>query len=146
MTKQKTTGERLVRRRAVRIHGLDDAMRTCAVANELGVAVTLISASAAVLSMGPAWFRNITRDVEQTYPDLDFEAVLDCGDAAGYALAALRAGVKTIRFFGNAAASEKIRDIAEMYGARVARLPSRVLDIRGAQDAEAALRKWLEAK
>jgi len=146
MTKQKTTGEKIVRRRAVRVHGLDDALRTCAVANELEVAITLMSASAAVRSMGPAWFRNIAREVEQAYPDLDFEAVLDCGDAAGYALAALRAGVETIRFSGNASASGKIREIAAMYGSRVTRKPTQILDIRGAPNAEAALRKWLGAK
>ena len=121
-------------------------MRTCAVANELGVAITLFSASDAAASMGPAWFRNVARDVAQAYPDLDFEAVLDCGDAAGYALGALRAGVETIRFSGNASASGKIREIAEMHGARVARQPSQILDTRRAQDTEVALRKWLAAK
>ena len=72
------------------------------------------------------------------------EAVLDCGDAAGYALAALRTGVKIIRFSGKPSAAMKIRDIAGTYGARLVRRPSRILDPRGAQDADKALRKWLD--
>lgn len=44
-------------------------------------------------------------------------AVLDCGDRPGDALAALRAGWRTIVYSGSAAA--KIRDIARQRGAQV---------------------------
>ena len=135
-----------MRRRAVRVHGLGDAMRACSIAHQLGVAITLISAPGAVASIGPAWFRNIVRDLERAYPDLDVEAVLDCGDAAGYALAALRGGVKFIRYSGKPSTARKIEDIAENYGARLVRQPSRILDPRDEQDADAALRKWLDRR
>ncbi len=144
MTKRKTTRRSVARRRAVRVHGLGDAMHAGSIAHELGVAITLFSAPDAVASMGPAWFRDIVRDLERAYPGLDVEAVLDCGDAAGYALAALRSGVKIIRFSGNPSATMKIRDIAGTYGARLVRRPSRILDPRGVQDADEALRKWLD--
>ena len=146
MTKQKTTRGSTGRRRAVRIYGLADAMRAGAVAHELGLAIRLFSAPDAAASMGPAWFRNIVSELERTYPALDVEAVLDCGDAAGYALAALRAGVKIIRFSGNPSTTRKIADIAGKYGARLERAPSRILDTRRERDADAALRKWLTAR
>ena len=146
MTKNKSTRKSVGRRRAVRVHGLGDAMRAGSIAHELGVAITLFSAADAVASIGPAWFRDIVRNLERAYPGLDVEAVLDCGDAAGYALAALRTGVKLIRFSGNPSAARKIEDIAGTYGARLVRRPSRILDARGEQDADAALRKWLDDK
>jgi len=146
MTKQKTTINLVARRRAVRVHGLGDAMRAASVAHELGVPITLFSAPHAVASMGPAWFRDMVRELERSCPDLDVEAVLDCGDAAGYALAALRSGVKLIRFSGNPSAARKIADIAGTCGARLVRRPSRILDARREPDADAALRKWLAGK
>ena len=143
MAKLASTGKPAGQRRAVRIHGLGDALRAASIAHELGVAITLFSAPDAVASLGPAWFRDIVRKIEQTYPDLEVDAVLDCGDAAGYAQAALRCGVKIIRFSGSPATARKIDDIAGTYGARVVRRPSRILDPRGEQDLDAALRKWL---
>ena len=118
-------------------------MRAAAIAQDLGAAITLISAPDAVSSLGPTWFRNIVRSLEQAYPDVDMEAVLDCGDAAGYALAALRAGVKTIRFSGRPTTAKKIDDMAGTYGARLVKLSSRVLDPRREREPEAALRNWI---
>ena len=125
------------------VHGLDDAKRAGAIARELGVPITLFSAPDAAASIGPAWFRDIVRDVERLYPGLDAEAVLDCGDAAGHALAALRTGVKFIRFSGNTAAKKKLEDIAGSYGARLVKRPAHILDPRREPDADAALRRWL---
>lgn len=146
MTKQLSAATSGTRRRAIRVHGLEDALRAGSIAHELGVAITLFSGPDAVASMGPAWFRNIVRSLEHTYPDLDVEAVLDCGDAAGYALAALRSGVKIIRYSGNTSAAKKIKDIAGTYGARLVGRPSRILDARGEQDTDVALRLWLGGK
>jgi hypothetical protein len=143
MPRQKTTEGSTARRRAVRVHGLGDAMLACSVAHELDAAITLFSAPGAVATIGPAWFRSMIQELERTFPDLDMEAVLDCGDLAGYALAALRSDVRLISYSGNASAARKIKDIAGTYGGRLVRRPSRILDIRDEDDADAALRKWL---
>ena len=108
------------------------------------MAITLCSAPDAAASLGPAWFRDIILVLEQTYPEVDMEAVLDCGDAAGHALAALRAGVRIIRFSGPARTATKIEDIAGTYGARLVRRSPRILDPRGEPDEAAALRAWLK--
>lgn len=143
MSGRNTSSKSGARRRAVTVHGLDDAMRAGAAAHALGVPLTLISAPAAAASMGPAWFAEMVRNLERAYPDLDVEAVLDCGDAAGYAMAALRCGVRAIRFSGRPAVAGKIEDIAAAYGARLVERPYRILDPRRARDADAALRQWL---
>jgi hypothetical protein len=143
MTKQNQSRRSAKSRPAIRIHGLADALKAGAVARDLDVPITLISAPDAVASMGPAWFCNIVADLEQAYPDLDVEAVLDCGDAAGFALAALRRGVRAIVFSGGKHAAGKLADIARSRGARIVKRPTRILDPRLERNGAASLRQWL---
>ncbi len=144
MTKRNPTRKLAAPRRAIRVHGLGDALKAAAVAQELGVPVTLISAPDAAASMGPGWFSEITKCLEDTYPELELEAVLDCGDAAGFAQAALRRGVRAIVFTGGTSATQKLEDIAQSYGARIMKRPKQILDPRREQDIDAALRHWLQ--
>ena len=55
------------------------------------------------------------------FPDVTFTLIVDCGDAPGYALACLRAGVATISM---RTWNEKIADIARQMGAELVRRPS----------------------
>ena len=84
-----------------------------------GHGVTLISAHGAAASGGPGWFMAVVETVAGDYPDVDILSILDCGDRPGDALAALRAGWKTIVYTGPAAA--KIADIANQLDATVLR-------------------------
>ena len=54
-------------------------------------------------------------------PDVDFTLIVDCGDAPGYALACLRAGVKRISM---SQPNDKIADIARQMGAELVRRPT----------------------
>ena len=56
------------------------------------------------------------------FPDVAFTLIVDCGDAPGYALACLRAGVKP----GSRCRrmNEKIADIARQMGAELVRRPT----------------------
>ena len=109
------------------VHGLADARLACTVARELGVTIELHSAPDAAASLGPGWFLGMVQEIERDFPDLAVTAVLDCGDAAGYAQAALRSGIKSIRFTGKPTVAEKIKDIARKYGAGVVTGPGRAL-------------------
>jgi len=84
-------------------------------------------------------------------PDAPVNPVLDCGSMPGYALAALRHGVKTIRYDG--ASFDAIVEIAAQHGATVLRdrPPSLDLgDLAAGRDDEAAFadacRRWLLAR
>ena len=57
----------------------------------------------------------------EEFPDVDFTLIVDCGDAPGYALACLRAGVKMISMEPT---NDKIADIARQMGAELVRRPS----------------------
>jgi len=63
-------------------------------------------------------------------PAARFRAVLDCGDQAGAALAALRAGAECIVFTGRADVAERLAGIAAQQGARLLTArPAHALDL-----------------
>lgn len=132
---------------AIVVHGLPQALAALAAAAELGMAVTLISASDAAGYAGPGWFRAVIERACAEYPDVEAVAVLDCGDSPGLALAALRDGAKLIRFAGGTAA--KIADIAAQYGAAVIEARPPAFDpgdpMPGRRDLRRACRDYLES-
>ncbi|MCK5620848.1 MAG: hypothetical protein KAJ11_01060 [Alphaproteobacteria bacterium] len=131
---------------AIVFHSLAQAEAALAVAGELGLAVTLLSAPSAAGYVGPGWFRAVVGQARAAHPDADVTAVLDCGEFSGLALAALRDGVTLIRFSGDTA--DKIADIAGQYGARVISTRPEALDLarieRRGWDMVRACREWLE--
>lgn len=131
--------------KAVIFLSLADAEAALAAADALGVKVTLLSARDAAASVGPGWFDAVVTLAKNQYPQTHCDAILDCGDAPGDAMAALRHGVTHIRY--NGTRQTAIADIARQYGAAV--LPDRppALDLAAARsegtDAHAACLAWL---
>ena len=66
--------------------------------------------------------------------------VLDCGDAPGYALAALREGLRHLHVAGRADVRAKLAAIAEEYGAALHPGPPPELDLRDRLDPAASCR------
>ena len=98
------------------IHGINHARLACQAAINIqsttNVVVELWSAPSASSSLGPAWFLNIINVVEREFSELAITGVLDCGDARGDALAALRQGASDIYISAPLAVVGKIRAIA----------------------------------
>lgn len=131
---------------AVVFHSLAQARAALAVAGELRLPVTLISAPAAAGYAGPGWFRSVVKQARAAHPEAQVTAVLDCGEYSGLALASLREGVAVIRFSGDT--MDKIADIAAQLGARVITARPEALDLAGVErrgwDMARACREWLE--
>ena len=136
--------------RAIVIHSLEHARAALTAAVQLRVAVTLWSAEGAAGNAGPLWFVELIKVAEEEFPSSKFAAVLDCGDAPGYALAALRAGCRSIRFRGKPAVAAKIRAIARQYGAVLhtgkPANSGKALDLAGKSDPLTACRQWLSKR
>jgi fructose/tagatose bisphosphate aldolase len=130
--------------KAVVVHSLDQARAALRAATERSVPVILLSGPAAAGYAGPAWFRELVATARAEVPAAEVTAVLDCGDAPGHALAALRAGLAAIRFDGPRPVAERIADIAGQYGASVERGPRAALDLEAAADPYAACLAWLD--
>ena len=116
-------------------------------AADLGVELVLLSAPNAAANVGPGWFDAVVAAARASYPGVAATGVLDCGDAPGDALAALRHGIKAIRYDGSS--RRKMEEIAQQYGARVFRDRPQSLDLpaveRGGGDLSAACHAWLAA-
>jgi len=81
-------------------------------AQETTAPLELWSARTAASSLGPAWFGNIAEIVQKEFPALTIISVLDCGEAPGNALAALRHGITCIYISAPSSVVDKIKAIA----------------------------------
>ena len=79
---------------AVVVHRLAEAAAALAAAGPGGV--LLASAPGAAGSLGAPWFLALVRAAAAAHPGVPHQALLDCADAPGLALAALRDGARLL--------------------------------------------------
>ena len=134
------SGQRII------VHSLAHARAALAAARDLGLPVTLASGAGAGGYAGPLWFKSLIAAARAEFPQTEATAVLDCGGEAGTTLAALRHGFKRVRFTGDAAALQPLREIAQELGAEIETgdAPA-ALDLLNETDPEAAARAYLAA-
>jgi hypothetical protein len=88
-------------------------------AAEAGCAVVIASAADAGIYAGPGWFKAVIDAVREAAPTAQFSAVLDCGDDAGAAQGAIRAGIEGIVFTGRKDAASRLAAIAQESNSRI---------------------------
>jgi hypothetical protein len=98
------------------VFGLADATARLAQAKAAGVGVTLVSAPGAALHAGCGWWRSVVAAARARHPDVPCIDILDCADATGQALAALRIGVIRLVLWPEAPGREAVGAIAESLG------------------------------
>ena len=86
-----------------------------------GTSPTLVTREDAAAFYGAGYLGALQARAEKEFPDVAFELIVDCGDASGYALACLRAGVKRISMDPP---DDKVADIARQMGAELVRRPT----------------------
>ncbi len=129
--------------RPIIVHSLEEARAAVAVAAELGVPVTLASAPEAAGYLGALWFRELVAMASAERPEAEVDAVLDCGDQPGHVMAALRQGLKRVRFTGPKSAATTLRALAGQYDAEIMTGALRAHDLMDQAEPEAACRRWL---
>ncbi len=135
--------------RVILFHSLAHARAALAAAAEAGAPVTLRSAPGAAAYAGAGYLKAIADQAAAEHADVAVTAVIDCGADAGIAMAALRAGWRTVRFSGPEKVRAKLADIAAETGARLAdddaeAAPLEALDLLDVADAGAACRAFLD--
>lgn len=132
-------------RPAVVVHDAAGAALALALAGPRGA--LLLSAPGAAAFLGAPWFLAIAAAAAAAHPGVPHRAVLDCGDAPGHALAALRAGLRELVLDPACPAFAQVAGAAAEIGARLrpARPPAldlAPLDLNRA-GARAKLAAWL---
>ena len=130
-------------RRAIIVHSLDDARTALAAASDIGVPVALRSAPGAAAYLGAQIFREIIEMARSEYPQVDAVGVLDCGQDAGFALAALRHGIERVRVDLPAETRARVADIARQHGCALDDDPDPALDLLDCDNAAERCRSWL---
>ena len=128
---------------AIIAHSRDQALAAAAAAVALGRPLVLRSPPGAASSHGVGWFAALTALLRERHPALDLAFILDCGDEAGTAMAALRRGIDRVRFTGPAHVVERLAGIAAGTGAALDHDARPPLDLARAVDAEEQCRRWL---
>ena len=93
---------------AVIVHGVADAQA----AVTPGLLVTLLSAPGAAVFAGCLWWREIIAAARTAYPRTEAIDVLDCADASGMAMGALRSGVCRLVLWPGAPGWDNVAAIA----------------------------------
>jgi len=125
------------------IHDVGHASAAMAVAVELDIDITLVSAPGAVAYLGATVFRDIIAEAARENPQARYTAVLDCGDEPGLALGAMRHGIKAVRISNGPEISDKLADIATQRGVTVYQGEDPEIDLGGMTDPAGACRAWL---
>lgn len=126
------------------VHTPAHAVAALAAARKAGRAIILQSPRGCVRIQGAAWFRKLVEAARAQVPEAEALAVLDCADAPGLALAALRDGAEAVRLDPDVPARAAVADIAGQLGARLDEEPAApVLDLLDVRDPEYACRRFL---
>ena len=130
---------------AVTVHATAEAALALALAGKQGV--LLLSAPGAAGFLGPNWFLVIVEAARAEVPSAVHKVVLDCGDAPGQALAALRAGLREVVLHPGCPAFAQVAAAAADIGARVRPVRPESLDLGpldlARRGARAKLAAWL---
>jgi hypothetical protein len=115
---------------AVIVHGLTDARAALTPA----LPVTLLSAPGAALFAGCLWWRELVAAARAEYPCTQATDILDCADASGFAMGALRSGVTRLVLWPQAPAHASVAAVAAAQGGFVLPQAPPALDLadRGA--------------
>jgi hypothetical protein len=108
------------------IYGSADARAVLSV----GAPVVLLSAEAAALYAGSGWWRALIAGAIAEYPDAMCDDILDCADASGLALGALRIGQRRIVLHPSAPGWNRVAATAASLGALVLAERPPALDMR----------------
>ena len=130
---------------AVTVHAAAEAALALRLAGKQGV--LLLSAPGAVGFLGPDWFLALVGAAAAAVPGVMHKPVLDCADAPGQALAALRAGLREVVLDSACPAFAQVAAAAAELGGRVRTVRPASLDLGmldlSREGARAKLAAWL---
>ena len=126
---------------AVVVHSLADARVVLA----HRAPVTLLSGEAAALYAGCSWWRALTASARAEFPAVPITDLLDCGDASGQALAAVRIGLRRLILWPDAPGRAKVVSIVTGLGGVLLAERPPALDLADPGNRR-RLHEWVQAR
>ena len=126
---------------AVVIHGLAHARVVLAI----GRSVTLLSAPGAALFAGCGWWRAVIERARGEYRGVPIDDILDCADAPGLALGALRIGQRRLVLSPASPGWQSVAAITASLGGEVLSSRPPALDMAD-RNAARRLHDWLQVR
>ena len=129
--------------KVVIVRDLREAIAALTIATELSAPVILQNPEGSLQFAGSLYFLEMFKGALAAVPKANARYILDCGDAAGLATAALADGHRHIRLQASPEMNAKITDIAGAYNAKICCDAVEILDLSRQNDIKAALKDWL---
>jgi hypothetical protein len=104
--------------------------------------VIVLSGAGAGAYAGPSWFMAMIAHGFAEFPEARMTAILDCGDRAADAFAALNSGAKHVIFTGHPDAAERLRGIAAQVDASILAERPAAFDLLNVGDPDRAVRRY----
>jgi hypothetical protein len=112
------------------VHSLDHALAALTAATAAGRPIVVLSASDSGIYAGPGWFKALVDAAREAAPAANAVFILDCGDDAGAAQGAIRAGIEALIFSGRTDVAERLAEVATARGLRLlTKRPIALLDL-----------------
>lgn len=127
----------------LRVHGWKHVAAALMAAREAARPVILLAPPGGTYTGGVGFWAAIDKRRRELFADVDAELIVDCDGAPGHVLAALRVGLKTLVFDGNAAARARLDDIVDKHGALLVDRPPAAIDLIHEKDPPRACRLLL---
>jgi GT2 family glycosyltransferase len=115
---------------AIVVHSLDHALAALSAAFEADRPIIILSAPDSGIYVGPGWFKALVDAAREAVPEANVTFILDCGDDAGAAQGAIRAGIEALIFSGRTDVAERLAEIATARGLRLlTKRPAALFDL-----------------
>jgi fructose/tagatose bisphosphate aldolase len=115
---------------AIVVHSLSHALAALTAASEASRPIIILSAPDSGIYAGPGWFKALVDAAREAVPEANATFILDCGDDAGAAQGAIRAGIEALIFSGRADVAERLAEIATARGLRLlTKRPTALFDL-----------------
>ena len=111
------------------VHDLNQGIQLAEMAAKSSVPITIFSPPGGGSSIGPEAFLEIVNLIRSKFPEVKMLAILDCGDDAGVALAAMRRGLNNIHSQLTGEKLKKLKQIALTNGVKIHTKPKNVIDL-----------------
>ena len=116
------------------VHDLNQGIQLAEMAAKSSIPITIFSPPGGGSSIGPEAFLEIVNLIRSKFPEVKMLAILDCGDDAGVALAAMRRGLNNIHSQLTGEKLKKLKQIALTNGVKIHTKPKNVIDLESVKN------------